>query len=200
MEIKGFTLIEMLIYVTLLAVVGVLVVNAMVFFAPSYSSLKVSRDINSAGIATIERVTREVRSARSVDTVKSIFNVSEGKLVVNNASGSVELYLSNGRVYVEDGTGPSAITRKNVTVTSLLFKHIISPESETIQMDMTVEGVGRSSTKTETFHAAVVLRNLYSLGVAYFEGSYYSQGYFIIRGMMKRGGGIFGGTVLDKLS
>jgi len=174
---KGFTLI------TLLAVVGVLVVNAMVAFAPSYNSLKISRSINSTGIATIERVIREVRSARSIDTTRSVFDSPNGKLVISAPTSKVEMYLSNGRVYVKEGSAePSPITKKDVTVTSLLFKHIDGPESETIQVNLTIEGKGRSIEKAETFRSAVVLRNLYSLGVAYFEGSYYSQGYYYGQG------------------
>lgn len=162
---KGFSLIEMLIYISLLAVVGVLIVNSMLFLAPSYNSLKVTRDINNAAVVTIERVTREIRAADSIHTANSVFNLVDGKLVLNTGLSTVSIYLSDGRVYVQEGVGsPSPLTREGIEVTSLIFEHFIGPQSENIQMSMTVEGTSRTLTKNETFYTAAVLRNQYTLG------------------------------------
>lgn len=162
---KGFSLIEMLIYISLLAIVGVLIINSMLYLAPSYNSLKVTRDINNAAVATIERITREVRSARNVDTINSIFEESEGKIVLNTATSTVSMYLSNGRVYLQEGVqSPSPLTRGNIIVTGLVFEHFVGTQSEVVQLSITIEGNERTFVKNETFYTSAVLRNLYTLG------------------------------------
>lgn len=154
---KGFTLIEMLIYIALLAIISVLIINSMLFLVPSYNSLKVTRDINNAAVSTLERITREVKSASGVDVVNSVFDVQEGKLVLNDGTS---IYLSGGRVYIQEGSGdPNPLTRKEVTVTDLTLEHFIGTESEAVQVRMTVEGSRRNITKTGNFHTAATLRN-----------------------------------------
>ena len=60
---KGFTLVEMIIYVAFLGILGVLAINATLVMTNAYVNLRVSRDLNQSGVATLERMTREIRNA-----------------------------------------------------------------------------------------------------------------------------------------
>ena len=70
--------------------------------------------------------------------------------------------MLNGQIRVlESGIDAGALTRGDIQVTSLIFEHLISSESEAVRVWMVLEGSIGQVTKEKVFSTAAVLRGSY---------------------------------------
>src|SRR4051812_21674584 len=79
---SGFSMVETLVYLALLVLILGAVVASITSIARSYRTLKVIKNVETAGVFVMERMTRDIREAQSLDTVNSVFGTSTGKLVL----------------------------------------------------------------------------------------------------------------------
>jgi type II secretory pathway pseudopilin PulG len=160
---KGFTLIETLIYVVLLVVILLLVVNSLLSYTASFRQLAALKAINQSAIVSLERMTRDVRSASSASTTASIFNTSPGRLVIVQASGSnsttTKFYVVNGSLQLDvNNVNIGPLTPSNVGVTSLVFVLSTSSVSQAIKIDMGLTATSSQVVRTKTFHSTIILK------------------------------------------
>ncbi|MCK5590335.1 MAG: type II secretion system protein, partial [Candidatus Pacebacteria bacterium] len=80
---KGFTLVEMVIYVSFLAVFSVMVVSAVVTSMSAFVEFRLTRDINNSATTIMERFVRDVRIAYDVDQTESTLSSHPGRLTLN---------------------------------------------------------------------------------------------------------------------
>lgn len=164
---KGFSLIELLVYIAITVGIGVIVIQSVITLVQSFNSLRVSEDIHRSAITVLERTTREVRDTVSVDTVNSVFNTHPGILVLNTLDESenpvtTTIYVQNGSVYIQEGAAPpSALTPEKVTVTELSFARYATAFSEAVEITLELERMRGRVIKTEQFRSGVVLRGSY---------------------------------------
>ena len=118
----------------------------------------------------MDRIIREARSALSVDTIGSSFNVSAGILSLNttNANGSstvikFSLATTTQRIMLyEDGVSLGPLTSDNVAVTSLVFRHYSTTTASAIKVEMIIEGTSTSTFNvSENFYGTAVVRGSY---------------------------------------
>jgi len=166
-KVWGFTLMEMIIYVTIVSVIFVLVVNTLLILSRSYKSIKLTNDVNNSATISLERIIREIRFSNSVNTGSSILDTNPGKLVLNttDVSGSpqtLNFYIEDGILKLDkDTTFFGNLTRDNVEVTNLIFRHINASTSEAIKVEMELTGTEGNATKVESFYTSAVLRGSY---------------------------------------
>ena len=72
----------------------------------SYSSVKMSRDLNFSASVAIERMANEIRLASDIDDAGSIFSASPGKLKLNTTDNlgspaAIEFFLSGTGVFCQ---------------------------------------------------------------------------------------------------
>lgn len=165
---KGSSLVETLVYVAILGLVAVFTTNSILAMMKSYSSVKMSRDLNFSASAAMERMANEIRLANSIDDAWSIFSANPGKLKLNTIDGSgapatVEFFLSGTGVLVKEGNGVSeALTASSTEITSLVFNKITaSTASKAVKFSLTVKAKGSRMEKTEKFYNTAVLRGSY---------------------------------------
>jgi len=164
---KGFTLIEMIIYITILSALFILIINTLLLISKSYKSIKLTNDINNSASASLERIIRELRLAQNVNTSLSLLSSSPGKLVLNTTDNLgtpivLDFYVENDTLKLnEDGVLSGVLIRDNVKVTNLIFRHIISTSSESVKVELTLTGSEGNTTKTENFYSTAVLRGSY---------------------------------------
>jgi type II secretory pathway component PulJ len=163
---RGFTLVEMVIYVGLLALMFVAVVNISLSMSRAYTSLKAAKSLNTSASVVLERITREVRQATSVNDGQSTFGSNPGRLMLNTTeSGSattIEFYLDGGIVKVnKGGVLEGQLSLPSATTTSLIFRKINASSSEAVRITMTVESGENERHRAESFYATVVLRGSY---------------------------------------
>ena len=86
---RGFSLVEMLVYVAILTLTSVVIVDSLVSMISSYRYFRVVSYVESTGVSGMERMTREIRSASSVDTGNSTLLTNPGVLTLVSTSGGV---------------------------------------------------------------------------------------------------------------
>lgn len=156
---KGFSLIEMLIYISILAVIFVLVVQTVLSYTGSYRNLGALRAAEHTGIDAMERITREIRGATSASTLTA------GELTLtttsNGVSTTTRFYVQNSVLKVDvNGVYSGPLSVSNSTVTSLTFSSYSNTNSTAVKVDLTVVGSSGSVSKTKTYHSTIVLKGV----------------------------------------
>jgi type II secretory pathway component PulJ len=159
---RGFTLIESVIYTALVISLSVLLITMLSVMYRVFSESRATRDLLTSSQGVMERMTREIRGATSIDTVTSVFGTSPGTLKLNKASTTVQFALSSGAVaFTDNGTLAGNLTSSQVTVTSLIFRKIVTTNSSAVRIEMTLRSLRAPSSRTITVYDTAVLRGGY---------------------------------------
>ena len=164
---KGFSVLEMVVYVVILSIIFVIVVNTLLVIVRSYSFVKVSIDINSSATISMERMVQEIRRSLSIDDTLTILDSNPGRLVLNSTDSmgtptTFDFYLDSGSLKLDQGgvlTG--SLTKDNATVSNLIFRKITTGESEAIKIEMQIDASSGNTSKSEAFQNTAVLRGSY---------------------------------------
>ncbi|MFC1757006.1 PilW family protein [Patescibacteria group bacterium] len=157
MRKNGFTLVEILIYIAILAVVSVVIVNSLLVMMKSFHGYRIARFVNVNGAMAIERVVREIRFAGDIGE-ESILDVSPGKLVF----GDLEIFVSNSELMLKDGDADAvSLTSDKVQVENLVFKEIETINSKAVKIEVEFKSSRGTYQKTAKFYDTVVLRGSY---------------------------------------
>lgn len=163
----GFSLIEMIVYISLLTVIMVSVVNMLLVMSRANSFYKVSRHIQSSAVFALDRIVRDIRNAQSVDLIGSTLGASPGVLILNTtqATGTPEIiqfYVSAGALRVkQDGGDIGPLTLSDVSVQNLVFRHINTGISQAVKVELTLSSGAGSFARSANFYATAVLRDSY---------------------------------------
>lgn len=163
----GYLLVEMLFYILILTMLLLVIVNILVVLVSSERSIKTSRNIENAAAVSMERMTREIRNATSIDVANSTFGGSPGVLTLNtiDSSGnpeSIKFYLSSSVVSLDQyGVYIGPLFPSSVTATSLIFREIDSGKSIAVKIEMTLTAGNGSYAKTASFYSTAILRGSY---------------------------------------
>ncbi|OHA81860.1 MAG: hypothetical protein A2675_01790 [Candidatus Yonathbacteria bacterium RIFCSPHIGHO2_01_FULL_51_10] len=164
---RGFSLIEMVVYIALLAILTVLAVNMTLSMTRAFADLRVSRDLNSSATALFERITRDIRGAYDVDAAGSVLGTNPGELLLNtkDAGGTnmtVEYFVSSGAVHIkENGLDLGPITSASTQTGSFVVREIIGANSKAVKVEVTLSATRGDITKQRNFYTTVVLRGTY---------------------------------------
>lgn len=164
--IKGNTLIEMLVYTLIFAVLSVAVVNVLVTMMKSFSQVQAYRDLAEASTVSLERITREIKGATSVDVANSIFNSSPGILQLNTtdslgAAKTVKFDVSNNQLRLtENDIVTGNIVGGNISITSLIFRNVPTNKGNAIRIEITMQNTrGREISKD--FYSTAIIKGAY---------------------------------------
>ena len=164
---KGFTLIEMIVYVVILGIIAVLAVNSTLEMTKAYVNLRVSRDMNTSATAVLERMTREIRGAYDIDLTQSTLGANPGRLTLNTkdtvgADTTVEFYIENGLIKVkEGGVAKGALMTSSTQASSFIVRSLSNDNSKAIKIDLTVTAARGDVSKIRNFYNTIVLRGSY---------------------------------------
>lgn len=160
---KGFSLIEMLVYLAILTLMLWVIANILNSMIRTERVAASSKNVENAAIFGLDRIVREVRDA-SLVTASSTLDVSPGVLSlsgldVSGQAKSVEFYLIQNVLHIkENGVDKGALTENNAKVTSLIFSVINNTNSKSVKTTMTVESGTSTTYKKETFYSTTILR------------------------------------------
>ncbi|MDP6387975.1 MAG: type II secretion system protein [Candidatus Pacebacteria bacterium] len=158
----GFSLIELLVYIAIIAAMMTLVINILLSSSKSYNDLKLSRNINNSAITSLERMTREIKASDYIDISNSVFDANPGRLTVKNATTTSEFYLDGNTLKVkENGIHAGALTHNEASVDNLVFRTADNGTSKGVKIEMTLSSSYRNLSKTKKFYSFGVLRNSY---------------------------------------
>lgn len=160
---KGYSLVEMLVYVSLLTMISIIVIQTMMSFSISYKELLAMRRVEHSALDAMERMTYSIRRAATIDTINSILGTSPGILTLTQNIATTPIttkfYVENGVLKMDiDGTYFGPLTGSNISVTDISFSSFDSGISKAIKIEMTISGTAGEVRKLKTYHSLVGIR------------------------------------------
>lgn len=158
----GYTLLEAVVYIVILAIVVTTVMIISVRMVSALSDVRASQNITFSAQASLDRLARSIREAESVDSLQSVFNDSSGRLVLNlETNGEDVVYdyrLVDGglRLVVDGGPGQDLLSN-HVTASNFTVRHVTGSSTEAIQIELTLVD-DRVSGRPVNFYTSATLR------------------------------------------
>ncbi len=165
--ICGYSIIEILVYLAIFTALSIVVINSFIVILSSFNTTNMNRKLLESGSVVMERMSREIRQANSVDIAGSSFGSSPGVLQLNSTDES-----NNGIVIkfavvdqalnlYQDGNLLGNLLGQNVSITSLIFRKISTTNSEAAKIEMTLQYSKGQMIKSVNFYDTIVLRGGY---------------------------------------
>ena len=146
---KGFTLIEMLIYIGILTIIILFTIYFVSWGIKMSAKSKASQEVLENAKFAMEKIIFEIRSAKEIYTPTSVFDAHPGQLSLKTQQNLPEgenatyadFYLENEKIYLKrESQNPQALTSERVKVTNLVFRHLNSAFStSSIQAELKIE-------------------------------------------------------------
>lgn len=166
-RVAGFSLVETLLYVALLALSLLVVMQTLVAFTRSFAVFRAVAQIEQSATLSLERMVREIRDAHDISDTGSIFGTHPGQLFLNTttAAGAARtvLFSLNGGALVltEDGMVTGSLTGSTTRVANLVFRKITTERSKGVKIEVTLMAGSGPAARSENFYATAVLRDSY---------------------------------------
>lgn len=164
---KGFTLIEVLIYVGIFSVVSTALITSSIVVISSFHKTRDIRMVLESSTVVFERLTREIRQASSIDIGNSTLGSNPGVLQLNstNNDGSsrvVKFVMENGvlNLYV-NSTLVDNLLGPNTSIQNLIFRRIQTTNGEAVKIEMTMSNNNLTNVISRNFNDTIILRGSY---------------------------------------
>lgn len=165
---KGFTLIEIIIYVGILGIISVFVINTILITSTAFAKSRVKRNLNTQAGEAVERILRETRLASSVNVGSSVLGSNPGKLVLNtvvspsnNTAITREFFLSGSILVLRESGSADIHLTSEIDVTNLVFRRITTANSEAVRIEMAAENGFAKTESSANFYGTAILRGSY---------------------------------------
>lgn len=163
---RGFTLIEIIVYIVILTVLSAVAVNTILLVQSSLAEIRITRTLSGAAAVAMERMARQARDAKSADIGASTFGVSPGVLSLTGSESPALTHrfsVDGGALKLESGGSPAlTLTPPGVAVTNLSFHFIAAATtSQAVKIELTLAASTGRATTTQNFYGTAVLRNSY---------------------------------------
>lgn len=149
---KGFTLVEMLIYMAIIGLVVVGFVNFSLSISSSRDKTYVVQEVQANSRLAFNLISQKIKLSTGVNTTTSTFLTDPGVLSLVMASSTINPTIINldqddGILQITEGVAdPIAITSNEVKVTNLVFTNLTSDDNrENIKINFTIEYQGDSA-------------------------------------------------------
>ncbi len=156
----GYTLIELVFYVTLFAILSLAVINSLITMTKAFKETAIQIELAQGG-DIMEKISREVRKASEINTI------SANSLLLNTkddegADKTVEFLLSDSNVqFIENSIVTGNLNASGVIVTDLAFGQISTTEGSAVKINLTIRSNKDTLNRTINFYNTVVLRGGY---------------------------------------
>ena len=156
---RGFSFIEAVIYVSLLAAMAVLVVGSILSIYRIFIKTKVERSLNINADVALESMIREIRLATSTTISGSAFGSHPGSLRLNAKKFS----LSGTILELSDSEGAPQSLTGDARITNLVFYPVTATSTNVkmIKIEMTLESGSGKFLISKNYNGAAVLRGSY---------------------------------------
>lgn len=166
---KGFTLVELLVYVGLCVFLLVGIVNSMLILTDAYRTVSSARKIERSAITLMDRIMREARRSPGINA--GSFDVPAGSVTLEAGSSTspyITFALVNGRAMVTEDGDTSPLTDSDVVVESMVFSRYplynvqFATSSVLLKVDFTLtSGSSSHAITSRNFYGSAILRGSY---------------------------------------
>ncbi len=157
---KGYTILEVLFYISFFAVFSLIVIDAMITMAKSFKETSIQGELMQSGVI-MEKISREIRQAYDIVSISA----NDLQLNTTDSDGenkTLEFLLSGNNIQlIENNVLTGNLNPPNIAVTDLTFTQIITAESKAVKIFLTVKSVNDVLARTFDFYDTIVLRGGY---------------------------------------
>ncbi len=163
---RGYSLVEMVIYIAILSFIALIVIEMLLSLTTSYRLVTALRVTEQSGIDSMERMTRDIRQAASVDTGNSTLGTSPGVLTLqSNLNGvlstTTKFYVQSGVLKVDvNGSYVGPLSLSSTQVTGLTFHYLDEGTSTAVKIDLTISAAVGTTTRVKNYHNTIILRGI----------------------------------------
>lgn len=146
---RGFTLIEILVYIGVLAIVILAVSSFFIWVNHSNAKTKALREVVNNGRRVMEIITYEIKEARDIYSPTTVSDSNSGQLSLITLKDIPEeedltyldFYLCGVSVCLKkESQDPLVLTSENVQIEKLIFKEIAtSQDTPSIQIELEIK-------------------------------------------------------------
>ena len=143
MNNKGFTLMEVLVYVAVLTIIILAVSSFFLWAIRSNTKTKALRETLDNTRRVMEIMTYEIKEAKSIYTPTTTSTQLSLETTHYSPEGEktsyIDFYLCDTQLCLKkESQDPITLTSDSVEINNLLFRRIVSGESPSIQIDLTI--------------------------------------------------------------
>ena len=121
---KGFTLLELLIYIAILAIITLVIANAFIMLNRSRGQVEAKNEVSSNLRFALEKTRREVVTATNLITPADK-NTSSSSLALAAGGDTIRYFASSSQLFRQvNANAPERITGSNVKIDSINFKRL----------------------------------------------------------------------------
>ena len=145
---EGFTLIELVIYVSIFVVLITTITLFAMTFTEAAARTRIKRELSLNAYSAIKTMLYEIKRADNIYIPTSVLDVHSGQLSLQTSRELplgenityIDFYLdSDGKFYLKrEGQNPQFLISENFKITNLEFEYIGS-SAESIRIDLTIE-------------------------------------------------------------
>ncbi|MFA5934903.1 MAG: prepilin-type N-terminal cleavage/methylation domain-containing protein [Candidatus Paceibacterota bacterium] len=158
---KGFSLVEMLVYIAIMSIITIVLVQSFVVVLKSNKTSFADSVLRNSGYSIMENIIREVRSSKSIN------QCSSGVLELVQSNNDIVRFYKNddGLLLLSEGN-PTLIDKgflnsKGTEVLSLSCIQINTIKSKAVKVVLILETGMGGQNKSETFYSTIILRGSY---------------------------------------
>ena len=156
---RGTSMIELLFYISLLAVLSLVVINSMITMTKSFKETSIQTDLMQGG-DVMERISREVKRATGIASITSNDLKINTKDDAGNAKTMEFLLSGNDIQLLENDVLTGNLNTANIIVNSLSFEQLTTVKGSAVKIILSVESKNNLS-RSESFYDTVILRGDY---------------------------------------
>lgn len=152
---QGYSLLEIVFYISLFAVVSILVINSMIVMMRSFRETKINIDL-AQNSSILEKISREIKQA------DSIASLSSNSLTLNSDSQVINFALSGTDVtYTEDGNLIGNLNTSTVMVTNLTFNQLTTNLGQSVKIVLSFKSKLDPEDEAIDFYDTIIIRGNY---------------------------------------
>lgn len=161
---EGFSLIEIIVYLAIFSFLSILVIRSFITILASSSVINTNYRLLDSGSVAIDRISYEIRRAKSVDLSNSYFSVDDGaiRLKDENDSSYVDFLKSDDAlIFSKNGTVVDNLLSNDIILNKLIFNRIVTVNGEALKIEMEIQDKKSDPIRKEKFYDTIILRGGY---------------------------------------
>ena len=144
MDSRGFTLLELLIYISILAIITMVIANAFIILNRSRGQVEAKNEVSSNLRFALEKIKREIVIASDLVT-PPVRNTGSSTLELVSANQTVRYFASSSLLFRQvNAEAPEQITTAKVKIDTIYFRRlensnaVLKNKQVSVEIDLTV--------------------------------------------------------------
>lgn len=157
---RGYSLVEVLFYVSLFAILILAVINSLVTMTKAFREVSIQTDLTNSHFI-LERISRETRRAFGINTISANNLKLNTKDDIGNNETVHFVFTGFNLQFFKNDVFIGNLNNTNIEVTAVSFIEITTTVGKAIKISISVRSTKDVFSRVENFYDTVVLRGDY---------------------------------------